>query len=145
MIQNMDIELNPDFEELAIPQEHTMGCAVACVAFRCGLSYPSALALFSKQDHAWSRGFYCAEIVEALHRAGHLCAYAKYKESHHQELLSRSGTIIFVEPCEQYPHGHFFVRSSKGWMNPWANFPQILAVRAEFQEQLPGRITYVVF
>ena len=128
-----------------IPQIHPMGCAVACVAYRCGINYPSALSNFSTPKHAWTRGFYCVEIIEALSALGHDYTYSRYKKSQHQELLETTGTIVFVDPCDEYPSGHFLVRDSRGWMNPWSSFPRMIKVEADFQKELPGKIGYVVF
>ncbi len=129
----------------AVPQQHPLGCAVACVATRCGLSYPDAFALFSHPEHAWTRGYYCNEVVDALAKAGWKYSFAKFKPSLHERKLTMSGTIIFVEPCQSYPAGHFFVRAPQGWMNPWANFPLMNDIQAEFQEALPGNISYIIF
>jgi hypothetical protein len=128
-----------------VPQEHPMGCAVACVAFRCAISYPAALAAFSTHEHAWTRGFYCEEVVEALANLGLKYSFDHYESKKHGEFLTVPGTIIFVNPFEQYPSGHFLVRGLNSWMNPWSTFPNMNPVRAEFQESLPGRIGYVLF
>lgn len=129
-----------------IPQEHSMGCAVACVAFRSRMTYKMALKLFSQPEHAWTRGFYCSEIVEALYKVGLQYSYTKFKSTiDQQKYLQKIGTIIFVESCKEYPCGHFFIRSSKGWMNPWGNFPSMLGIKAKFQKTVPGNIQYIVF
>lgn len=128
-----------------VAQEHPMGCAVACVAFRCGVDYRAALAMFSQPEHAWTRGFYCGEIVEALARLGRAYSFARYLRSEHEGLLEIPGTLVFVDPCERYPSGHFLARGERGWMNPWSTFPHMIPVEAEFQVTLPGPIGYVLF
>jgi hypothetical protein len=82
-----------------ISQEHQMGCAVACVASRCGLKYSEALKLFSNHHFAWTRGFYCSEIVSALSLAGFNYIYQIFNAGH-KNLLKEKGTIVFVEPSE---------------------------------------------
>ena len=141
----MEFETNFFLNMSAIPQEHPMGCAVACVAFRCGLSYQAALALFSSSEYAWTRGYFCSEIVEALEFAGLKYTYAKFNSVRHADILIRVGTIAFVDHCIQYPAGHFFIRGSKGWMNPWVTFPMITDVRADFQKELPGKVSYIIY
>lgn len=122
-----------------------MGCAVACVAARLGLSYSSALKLFAHPEYAWTRGFYCGEIVDALGRAGLNYAYSKFDLHRDRKNLVRSGTIAFVDPCEVHALGHFYLRTHRGWMNPWANFPKIKDVQARYQLRLPSKVGYVVF
>lgn len=127
------------------PQEHSMGCAVACVASLCRVSYREAIELFETPEHAWTRGFYCSEIVKALGRAGFEYSYAEFKSSRHFRRTQRPGTIVFVAPCSKYPAGHFFLRSSEGWMNPWLNYPWMDQVRSAVERHLPGRISYLVY
>ncbi len=122
-----------------------MGCAIACVAARCGVSYQRALKLFSVEKHAWTRGYYCSEIVAALSAAGCDYRYEKFKAKRHASAILRAGTIVFIERGESYPSGHFLIRGREGWMNPWANFPNIGKVVSRFQKDLPGKIEYLVY
>ncbi len=128
-----------------VAQEHTMGCAVACVAYRTNLTYQTALKNFSTPQHAWTRGFYCSEIVEALEKIGFSYSYSKYNEKKHSDYLKKNGTIIFVARCEEFPYGHFMVQSSNGWMNPWSNYPLIKIIKADFQKKFPGVVEYILF
>lgn len=50
----------------SITQEHGMGCAVACTTYVLNYTYKRALKLYEAPHNAWSRGFYCQEIVKAL-------------------------------------------------------------------------------
>lgn len=128
-----------------VPQEHPMGCAIACVASLCGVSYKTAFTFFTVQEYAWTRGYYCSEIVSAFGKAGHQYKYTKFKPVRDELKALTPGTIVFVDPCKNYPAGHFFARTAKGWMNPWVNFPQMNNIKAEFQETLPGKISYIVY
>src|SRR5439155_1668986 len=65
----------------SVTQEHGAGCAVACVAFVLGTSYQEALALFKRPNHAWGRGFYCREIIEALETAGKKYSFVHFNAS----------------------------------------------------------------
>ncbi len=128
-----------------VTQEHALGCAVACVASRCAISYQEALALFNRAEHAWTRGYYCDDIVTALARATLHYSFSAFHPDSHRLLLDRAGTIVFHEPCTEYPHGHFLLRTQEGWMNPWSNFPQMIPVESAIQEKIGSALAYVVF
>src|SRR5262249_20075062 len=132
----------------AVRQEHTLGCGVACVAFRCGLTYRKALTLFDRREHAWIRGYFCEELVAALGRAGLDYDYVPFAPDEfpdHRAFLQAEGTIAFVEPSEAYPMGHYLIRHRGRWMNSWLNFPMMLPVEAGFQARIPGKPSYIVF
>ena len=129
----------------AVPQEHALGCAVACVAYRLGLSYRGALALFDQRESAWLRGYYCPEVVAALSRGGARYHFTEYQDALHSEALALPGAIVFVEPCDEYPAGHYMIRAGDGWMNSWINFPQMIPVEAGIQAKLPGKVSYVIY
>ncbi len=122
-----------------------MGCAVACVASLCHLRYGRAIELFEFQEHAWTRGFYCNEVVRALANVGLNYAFEEFNSLRHARHLKREGTIVFVAPCAKYPSGHYLLRLAKGWMNPWANFPMMRQVQAAIERKLPGAVSYLVY
>ena len=122
-----------------------MGCAVACVASRCGLSYAEGLALFAQPRHAWTRGYYCEEVVEAFARAGRSYAFAAYDFLRHRALLDQPGTIVFQASSETYPAGHYFLRVPAGWMNPWSNFPRIHPVESRIEPSLADPPAYLIY
>ena len=128
-----------------VPQEHPLGCAVACVASLAELSYASALRLFDEAEHAWTRGYYCSEVTSALRKLGFDYSYKVYDPLLHKRFLNHAGTIVFIGACKAYPSGHFLLRSDEGWMNSWANFPRMIAVDAGFQQVLPARVAYVIY
>ena len=130
---------------MSVSQEHPMGCAVACIAERCGISYSKALALLPSADLAWTRGIYCEELVSALGLGGFIYCSEEYDERLHNHLLKREGTIVFVKECERYRYGHFVVCTKNGWMNPWINCPQMIPVVSGYESNLPGEVQYIVF
>ena len=132
-------------ETFPVPQEHPMGCAVACVAFRAGLTYREAHAHFAQQRHAWTRGYYCSEIIDALSKMGLHYIYSHFNKNEHRQLLRQPGTIIFIRPSSKFPNGHFLIKAVQGWMNPWANFPLMLNLKAEFEDKIPGGIDYIIW
>lgn len=132
---------------IPVSQEHVFGCAVSCVASRCGMTYREAHALFDSPSHAWMRGYYCEEIVAALGRAGLRYSYERFAGAHprHQSLLGKAGTIAFHECCQTYPFGHFFIRARKGWMNPWSNYPRMVPVESRIEPDFEGKWEYMLF
>jgi len=134
------------FEKIRpISQEHPLGCSVACVASLCKIKYKEAIQLFKKKEHAWTRGFYCSEVVQALKTAGLNYTFEEFDFYRHSPHVRKTGTIVFIAPNTKYPAGHFLLRLAKGWMNPWSNFPEMKPVRSSIEKFLPGEISYVVY
>jgi hypothetical protein len=133
----------------AVPQEHALGCAVACVAARARISYARAHLYFHSRELAWTRGYYCSEVTEALARAGFNYTYNKCSTNENRDLIARFGervgTIAFIAPGLFYPVGHFLLRVPGGWMNPWLNFPRIHPLEAGFQPHLVGELSYLIY
>ncbi len=139
----------------AIPQEHPLGCAVACVAYRRGVSYEDAHSLFVTPENAWGRGYYCAEVVAALNKKSRLeYVFSKadvLKKSELKKILLTEGTLVFVGSCSRYPLGHYLVRATEKakhraqWMNPWINAPRMIPVQSGFESKLPGPVEYVMW
>lgn len=129
----------------AVSQEHPMGCAVACVASLCNIEYAEALQLFQHPENAWTRGFYCEEVVTALSKFGLKCGFEKFELIKHFKTVHQVGTIVFVGMNPKYPMGHFLLRTQHGWMNPWINFPQMIPVESAFEKNLPGQISFLIF
>jgi hypothetical protein len=128
----------------SVVQNHPMGCGVACVAAVLGLEYRKALHLFRRLDGAWTTGYFCPELVAALAKGGRCYSWKSVRNSR-LDVLKRAGTIVFVQKSSKYPQGHYLVRTSRGWMNPWANFPEISPARSAVVKRLPGRASHVIF
>ena len=128
-----------------VPQEHAMGCAVACVASRCGINYQQALVLFSNAQSAWTTGYYCSEVVAALENAGLQYRYESYYSGRHARLLDIPGTIVFIEPNTAYSAGHCLLRVPGGWMNSWSNCPLMLPSQAAVQTKRIGKVAFVIY
>ncbi len=126
-----------------LKQEDSAGCAVACVASLCRVSYGKALSYFTKKGFASLRGYYCRDICRALSKSGRNFAYRKFSDKT-AFLLERHGTIVFIS-SPAYPMGHYLLKTKKGWMNPWTNFPKMNPVKAGFQDKLPGKAEWVIF
>ena len=128
-----------------VAQEHAMGCAVACVAFRCGISYLDALSFFPSKRFAWTRGYYCNEVVEALDKANLKYEFSRFAAAEHEKVLKQKGTIVFIDRCLAYPAGHYLIRDHGKWMNPWSSFPFMTPVKADLQTTLPGKVGYILY
>ena len=127
-----------------IVQEHPMGCAVACVASLLGTSYRGALALFNNKSYASTKGYYCKDIGKALKKKRLVYVWKKFS-SGSRLLLNKKGVIVFISRSKKYPAGHYLLKTGRGWMNPWINFPQIAPAKAGFQKRLPGKPQWIMY
>src|ERR1035437_2602542 len=102
-----------------IAQEHTAGCAVACVAFVLNISYQKALTLFvNGKSYVGIRGFYARKVVAALGRYGKHYSY-HYINKRNLGKIYEEGLIVFIGRSKKYPQGHYLCREGSYWMNPW--------------------------
>ena len=128
-----------------VTQEHSSGCAVACVAAILGISYKRALRLFEKPGYAGTRGYYCREIVKALGKNGKDYSYS-YLKSGKKKLTSIPFSIVYVHKSRKYPLGHFLARAEDGsWMDPWINYPLVKPAKSGFRKKLPGKAGWVIY
>ena len=128
-----------------VVQEHPMGCAVACVASLCGISYKSALRRFKKPEHAWGRGYYCREICAALGKENFMYAYFPKSVFAKRGVRIPVGTIVFIARSKKHVYGHFLLKTPRGWMNSWVNEPVMTPVKAAFERRLPGRAQWIIY
>lgn len=128
----------------AVTQNHGLGCGVACVAAVLEVSYTKALTLFKNPKQAWTKGYYCRDLVFALEAGKRKYSY-KHLKSNRDPVLRKAGTIVFTRFSEAYPRGHYFVRTKDGWMNPWLNYPEIAPAKSGFVRKLPAEASYAIF
>lgn len=126
-----------------IAQKHGLGCGVACVASALNVNYDEALMLFEKPENAGTLGYLCKDLVLALAMAGKSYKH-KYLKNKADAVLSVPGTIVFTRFSKAYPRGHYLIKTQKGWMNPWVNFPDT-PVQAEIVKELPAEPIYAIF
>jgi hypothetical protein len=132
------------FYKKPVTQKHPMGCAVACVAYILSIEYENALKLFTDKRGAWSKGFYCNEIVEALSNGG-LHNY-DYKEIEiDTDIPKQYNMVVFAERCIELPEGHFLVSTPHGWMDPWVNHPFIVPAKSGYVKNLPSKPSWIVY
>ena len=126
-----------------VVQEQPMGCGIACVASATGKTYGQVLKIVDIRL-ASGRGYYCKELVDALAKFGMKYDYKKVTEKT-KLLLLRKGTIVFIARSNNYPEGHYLLRTENRWMNPWINYPTISPAKAGFEKKLPGKAQWVLF
>ncbi len=127
-----------------IRQEDGMGCGVACVAFIVGQSYKKTKNdLIKNRQKALKQGYLCKELVDALKRVGLTYTYHYLK----RPLKYRDSMIVFIKRSKRFPRGHYLVKTSMGWMDPWINLSPNADVKksvAGFRNRLPGKVSYVL-
>lgn len=127
----------------AVVQEHPMGCGIACVACVSGVPYSDVFKVIPRY-RASIRGYFCRELVHALALLGLEYIHRKVTPKT-RGYLNNVGTIVFIAHSKKYPGGHYLVRTRKGWMNPWINFPSIVPAKAGFTKKLPEKAQWVIF
>lgn len=130
----------------AIAQEDTYGCGLACVAFITGNNYKETKNKnFKNKKTARTFGYLCKDLVQALVRAGRQYGYKYLKRN----IGLSNNTIVFIKRSKRYPAGHYLVKTTKGWMDPWINFNvkkiDIRKAKAGFRAKLPGKPIYAIF
>lgn len=123
-----------------VTQEDLAGCGIACTAFVLKKTYSETKKLFD-ESLASFEGYYCEDIVKALALQGMKFSYIEYSG----EKDIREGSIVFIGRDEKYPIGHYLVKTARGWMNPWINFPCITPAESGFQKEIPGKIEWVIY
>jgi hypothetical protein len=135
-----------------IAQIDEMGCGVACVANKLGISYEQATELFLYPGHAKTIGYKCKYIVDALRNAGQDVRLRHIKD-HDRNSIAKgkipipTGGIVFLERSKLYPFQHYLLKADKGWVDPWINMhddPNVAHARAGLRKYLPGRPYYVI-
>jgi len=124
----------------AITQEDPMGCAIACVASVLGISYKKGKYLFARPEDAIEKGFYCPAIVKVLNGKGLNYSFSKVKKEN-KKLINQLGVIVFTD----YLGGHYFVKTKKGWVDSWINFPNIAPAKSGFRRNILGKEKWVLY
>ena len=128
----------------SVTQEEPMGCGIACVAVALGKSYQQTKSLFDNPEFASTRGYYCRELIKVLNKKFSNYNFSKANEKN-KNLLMQDRVIVFIERSNKYPAGHYLIKTKKGWMNPWINFPNISPAKSGFQKNLPGKAQWIIY
>jgi hypothetical protein len=126
----------------AISQEEDLGCGVACIASLLNINYKKAIKIFGKRYNKF-KGTYCNDIKHILNKKGLNYQYGKATPKT-KKYLEVSGTIVFIKRSKEYPVGHFLLKTQKGFMDPWINYPSINPAKAGFQRKLPGKPQWII-
>ena len=128
-----------------VKQEESMGCGIACVASRIGISYQETRKLFAHPERSSTKGYYCKDLVEVLASRGLKYKFKKVKESN-DEIINRVGSIVFAKRGKKYPEGHWLLKTENGWMNSWHNWPgKIEDAISGYNQEFPGTLEWVVY
>ena len=124
----------------------TNPCSVSPTTFYLALnkSYKSTKKLFDNPECALTRGYYCRELVKALNKKKKNSTFSKVNEEN-KSLLKNEGVIVFIKRSKKYPLGHYLIKTKRGWMNPWINFPNISPAKSGFQKNLPGEAQWIIY
>jgi len=128
----------------SVTQEQSMGCRIACVAFALNKSYPNTRKLFDNPEYSSSKGYYLRDLIKVLNRKSKEYLSGKVTDKN-RNLLKKEGAIVFIKRCKRYPVGHYLIKTSKGWMNPWINFPEIKPAKSGFERNLPGEPQWIIY
>jgi hypothetical protein len=140
-------EPEADLEIRGVAQRHPMSCGLACVSFITGESYDTIVD-GEPQVKLEEAGFLCPELVDKLEEHGQHYSWKKLEEDERDGDF-KVGDIVFIEPSNAIPGGHFLAKSTAGWMDPWINLdlarPFAAEAEAGFRDALPGRAEYLVY
>lgn len=126
-----------------ITQEAPMGCAIACSASLAGLSYKQMRKYFDNgKVKERTSGFYNRDIISALGKIGISVKAFSIRKWGNRRI--KVGTIVFIERSKKYPMGHYLLKTKKGWMNSWINYPNINPAKAGFQKTLPSKARWFI-
>ncbi len=128
----------------SITQEEPMGCGIACVAVVLNKPYKSTKKLFDNPEYTSTRGYYRREIIKVLNKKGKNYNFSKVNEKN-KTMLNKEEVIVFIERSKKYPAGHYLIKTKRGWMNSWINFPNISSAKSGFQKNLPGKAQWIIY
>lgn len=126
-----------------VAQEEGIGCGLACVASELGVTYQRARRLSGRPESSYTDGYSCQDLVRILNDNGRNYAFRDVKDGDDQ-ILQRDGTIVYVKDGEDDLLGHYLLKTENGWMDSWANWPNIKPAKAGYCKELPGIPKWVI-
>ncbi len=127
-----------------VTQEEGMGCGLACVASELGISYQRARKTSGGPEGSYTNGYYCEDLVRILNESGRSYIFRKVRRED-DSIIQTPGTIVFAKRGRKYPEGHWLLMTSRGWMNPWINWPSINPAKAGYEKRFPGIPEWIVY
>ena len=128
-----------------ITQEDDMGCGAACIAFAVTNSYQQVVSVLGR-DKAKTVGFQLKELVDALEQYG-LNYHFKHVKPKMKHVIYQDGVIVFIKRSARYPYGHYLIRHSGLWADPWFNLVtdrNIDNAVSGFRQRLPGKAQWAI-
>ena len=129
------------------------GCGIACMANLLGKPYNSVKKDFESKFYTIERGVKIFDIVNYLKSHG-LQYKSKFfnqnpkhksKKGEADKFSRIENSITIIVKNKKYPTGHYLLKTKKGWVDPWYDFPSIDNVRAVVRSELPGKLRYVLY
>jgi len=62
-----------------------------------------------------------------------------------KKYLNKIGSIVFIKRSKKWPSGHYLLKTSKGWMNSWINYPKTNPTKSGFNKKLPGEAQWIIY
>lgn len=129
------------------PQQHALGCGIACVSYAANVSYRKSLSTFDNPEENVRRGCYCREMVAALARLGHDYSFIHNRRYSIGYAELPVGSIAYIPKCTNYPAGHFIYRDEVSWVDPWHNCrhsADISAAQSGRRYRMDGHPQYMI-
>ncbi len=134
-------------------QKDLSGCGIACLANLLDKSYDSIKKDFENKFYSIGKGIKIFDIVNYLNT--HNLKYKskifnrnkknKFNSSETDKFSQIENSITLIVKSKKYPVGHYLLRTKKGWVDPWFDFPSIDNVKAGIRKKLPDDPWYVLY
>ena len=131
-------------KHILVAQEEGMGCGLACVASALGITYQEARKLSNRIEGSYINGYNCKNLVNILNKKGKNYIYKKFKPEH-TSLLNNFGTIVFIKEGKDDLWGHYLLKTSRGWMDSWINWPLINPAKPGYQKAISGNVMWIIY
>ena len=131
-----------------VTQEDSLGCGVACIAYILGITYKKALTLFETPSKAQNKGYTVKELANVLNKVSNTIYKTKYV-GRSENLTILSETIIYCKKCPEFQFGHYLVKTSDGYMDPFINLKDasgdVTLAKSGFRKSIAEKVVLIVF
>lgn len=134
-------------------QKDLNGCGIACIANLLDKPYDWVKKDFEKKFYTIEKGIKIFDIVNYLktHKLEYKSRFFNQNKKHKSNKADAGkfskiqNSITLIAKNEKYPIGHYLLRTGRGWVDPWYDFPSIHKVRAGIRKTLPADPWYVLY
>jgi hypothetical protein len=131
-------------------QHDINGCGIACIANLLNLPYQQIKQDFEAKFYKINKGIKVFDMVSFLNGLGMDYTIKFFNHNKYDPILAEKyskipNSITLIRKNQIYPVGHYLLRTDKGWIDPWFNFPSIDGVHAGLRQELVGYPWYVVY